>query len=236
MQVEEKLYSLYDNYYADGSVTAKRLVTAKQTVGLIKTLSKSPFHSVLDVGSGDGAALMEMSKEKLGSSYSAIEISSSGIEQVKARNIPNLKEALLFDGYKIPFADNSFDLAIVTHVLEHVEHERAFIRELLRVAKRVYIELPLDHTLRIGRTIQITQKYGHINFYTPETFRNILATSGAKVESLRVFSPNREYEILGSGKLKGSIKFIVRSAALKMLPRLAPRFFSYLGTAIISKL
>lgn len=46
------------------------------------------------------------------------------------------------DGYKLPFQDNAFDYVICSHVLEHLTHPEKFIKELTRVAKAGYIEVP----------------------------------------------------------------------------------------------
>jgi SAM-dependent methyltransferase len=46
------------------------------------------------------------------------------------------------DAADMPFADQAFDYAICSHVLEHVEHPDVVIAELVRVAKAGYIEVP----------------------------------------------------------------------------------------------
>ena len=43
---------------------------------------------------------------------------------------------------KLPFKDHEFDFVIASHVIEHVEDVDFFIKELERVAKKGYIELP----------------------------------------------------------------------------------------------
>jgi ubiquinone/menaquinone biosynthesis C-methylase UbiE len=43
---------------------------------------------------------------------------------------------------KLPFKDKEFDFVIASHVMEHVEDINFFIKELERVAKKGYIELP----------------------------------------------------------------------------------------------
>ena len=43
---------------------------------------------------------------------------------------------------KLPFKDNEFDFVIASHVMEHVEDVEFFIKELERVSKKGYIELP----------------------------------------------------------------------------------------------
>ena len=46
------------------------------------------------------------------------------------------------DVQALPFANKSFDVAYCTHVLEHVEDPAKACEELMRVAKRGYIETP----------------------------------------------------------------------------------------------
>ena len=43
---------------------------------------------------------------------------------------------------KLPFKDNEFDFVVASHVMEHVEDVQFFIKELERVSKKGYIELP----------------------------------------------------------------------------------------------
>ena len=42
----------------------------------------------------------------------------------------------------LPFKDQEFDFVIASHVLEHVEDPKFFIKELERVSSKGYIELP----------------------------------------------------------------------------------------------
>ena len=43
---------------------------------------------------------------------------------------------------KLPFKDKEFDFVVASHVMEHVEDVEFFIKELQRVSKKGYIELP----------------------------------------------------------------------------------------------
>lgn len=49
---------------------------------------------------------------------------------------------VLADGNALPFADNTFDFAICSHVLEHIPSIDSFCSELNRVAAAGYIETP----------------------------------------------------------------------------------------------
>lgn len=48
---------------------------------------------------------------------------------------PELDEAVLIRDGKLPFADDSFDIAISDYVFEHVDNGRAFLKEAHRVMK-----------------------------------------------------------------------------------------------------
>lgn len=49
---------------------------------------------------------------------------------------------IVADGYHLPFKDKSFDFVYCSHVLEHVDEPYAFVKEIMRVGKRGYIEVP----------------------------------------------------------------------------------------------
>jgi ubiquinone/menaquinone biosynthesis C-methylase UbiE len=184
---------------------------------------------VLDVGAGDGSVLAEIERRALAETLNAVEISGSGIERIKGRNLKTLKSVQSFDGYHLPFADNAFDTVLVAHVLEHVEHERMFLKEISRVARRCYIEVPLEHTVRLQRSIQSGKRYGHINYYTMGTFRNLVGTADLLPVASRIFGSSRDYEIFLSGQTIGGLKHLIRSTALKIAPELAASVFVYIG-------
>ncbi len=53
------------------------------------------------------------------------------------------------DGYSLPFKDKAFDYVICSHTLEHMEDPKKFVKEIMRVAKAGYIEVPSDVSERI---------------------------------------------------------------------------------------
>ncbi len=81
------------------------------------------------------------------------------------------RPCIVGDGYNLPFADNSFDFVICSHILEHMEDPQAFLQEIARVGKAGYIEVPsmlsermfgwdfhLWHIRLIGKTIEMYPK------------------------------------------------------------------------------
>ena len=173
----------YDEFYQKHD-EAWRMLGAKYKAQHIVDVSQGrTFKKVLEVGAGDGSILKFLADANFAPEYHAVEISDSGVAHILARNIDGVKSVQLFDGYKLPFPDDSFDLIILSHVLEHVEHERVLLREIKRVARHCVIEVPLDYRFGVDSRIKHFLAYGHINVYTPTSVRYLLFTEGFVVEN-----------------------------------------------------
>ena len=62
----------------------------------------------------------------------------------------------------LPFKDNEFDFVIASHVIEHVEDFEFFLKELERISKKGYIELPT----RLGDNLVFENTSDHIWWFT----------------------------------------------------------------------
>jgi ubiquinone/menaquinone biosynthesis C-methylase UbiE len=173
--------SAYDQFYQQNDDAWRMLGARSKAKNIIEVCAAIQPVKVLEVGAGDGSILHFLQEWSFGQELYALEIAESGVEQIRKRNLPNLKEAKSFDGYKIPYADDSFDLVILAHVLEHVEHERLLLRELKRVAKNLVIEVPLDYRFGVDKRMKHFLNYGHINMYTPTSLRFLLQSEGLEV-------------------------------------------------------
>lgn len=67
---------------------------------------------------------------------------TKNIERAGAFSIVVDRPFVVCDGYRLPFADKSFDYVICSHILEHMERPAAFLDEIMRVGKAGYIEVP----------------------------------------------------------------------------------------------
>ncbi|WP_428328556.1 class I SAM-dependent methyltransferase [Mucilaginibacter sp.] len=180
--ISDNVKTAYDEFYQNHD-EAWRMLGAKYKAQHIIDVSKGrTFKKVLEVGAGDGSILKFLSEQNFAPEYYAVEISESGVEHILSRNIKDVKSVQAFDGYKLPFDDNSFDLIILSHVLEHVEHERLLLREIKRVARHTIIEVPIDYKPGVDSRIKHFLAYGHINMYTPTALRYLLNTEGFEVE------------------------------------------------------
>ncbi len=239
MKLGDKYKDLYVDYYksdSDSFLALKRQMTSDETSEHFMSFFKDPvFRNLADVGAGDGSTIQSLNKYKKIDEFSAYEISKSGIDEIKKLKIKNLTKIELFNGYEIPVEKDHFDIAIAAHVLEHVEHERSFLDEFSRISKMSYVEVPLENTLNVSKAIQIGEKYGHINFYNLEVLLNLIQSSGLKLIKHKIFQHSYKYEILISGKFRGSIKFFIKKIALLLSPKLATTLFAYTAGILFSK-
>ena len=191
----EEVKNAYDDFYSNNDVAWRMLgakFKAKNIVEVCQTLHPK---KVLEVGAGDGSILHYLNEWNFGEELYALEIAQSGVDLIKNRNLKNLTDAQAFDGYKIPYADDSFDLVILAHVLEHVEHERMLIRELKRVAKHIVIEVPKDYRFGVDNRMKHFLDYGHINMYTPTSLRFLLKSEGLEIiaDKISMTTPEVNY-------------------------------------------
>jgi SAM-dependent methyltransferase len=95
--------------------------------------------AVIDVGSGDGYLGAVLQTFRPGTRVTGVET------HVRALTRPGF-EPVVYDGHHLPFADGSFDVAILSNVLHHADDQPALFAETCRVTrKRVIIK---DHLAR----------------------------------------------------------------------------------------
>ncbi len=173
----------YDEFYQQHDEAWRMLGAKYKAQHIIDVCQGHTFKKVLEVGAGDGSILKFLADANFAPEYHAVEISESGVGHILSRNINDLLSVQLFDGYRLPFEDDSVDLVILSHVLEHVEHERMLLREIKRVAGNCVIEVPLDYGAGVDKRIKHFLAYGHINVYTPTSLRYLLRTEGFEIEN-----------------------------------------------------
>ena len=224
MLVSSHLRDNYEDYY-EGDSEWRRLGALDKTDNILTLCHSLPHRTVLEIGAGEGSILRRLSELKFAEELFALEISSSGVDAIIGKNIPELKQCLRFNGYDVPYEDKKFDLAILSHVIEHVEFPRRLLYEAGRVAKYVFVEVPLEHTIRLKQDF-VFDPVGHIDSYTPKTIRRLLQTCNLTVLDQIVTNQSKPVYTYEKGR-KGIVNFYVKSALLKIAPKLATAIFTY---------
>ncbi len=211
MQINPQLQATYDSQYLNQQ-QEWRTIGAKYKFENIKNITQNQtFETVIEIGAGDGSILALMNEYPNFSRLYAVEISTSGLEAINQRKLSKLEQASLFDGYKTHYPDDFFDLAILSHVLEHVEYERPLLREMKRISKNQIIEVPRDYRFDADKRIKHYLNYGHINLYTPTSLRFLLKSEGfqlLKTMALPIPKQVWNYVYNQNKKQKTPLKFL----------------------------
>ena len=232
LHVSARLSAIYDDYYAGDAETEWRRISAlDKAANIVELCSQFEHESILEVGAGDGAILRRLSEIGFGRELSAVEISDSGVNAIKSADIHNLRECCRFDGYELPFERDQFDLVVLSHVVEHVEHTRHLIKEAARVGRRLFVEVPLEDVTRRPRDF-VPDRVGHINFYSPRSIRWLLQTCDLSVLRQMTTTPSRITYPAGA---RGFLAYTVKRSLLAAAPTFATRHFSYHESLITTK-
>ena len=78
----------------------------------------------------------------IGCNIGAIEYAQTCADILDVSSFYNNKKFILIKTKELPFNDNEFDFVFASHVIEHVDDVAFFIKELQRISKKGYIELP----------------------------------------------------------------------------------------------
>lgn len=152
--------------------------------------------SILEIGcgSGYGTNLLSKNAEKI----IGLDVDKSTVERVSKRY--NSKNCFfeLYDGIRIPYADESFDVAVSFQVIEHIKNDKNIIKEIWRILKPggIMIMTTPNRVFRlIGEGQKPTNKF-HIREYSPMEFEGLLKTNflNVKVSGIRGTEDVQEIE------------------------------------------
>jgi SAM-dependent methyltransferase len=141
--------------------------------------------AVLDVGFGEGYGAEILAPAA--ASYDGIEVDEQAVEHARRRHpIPNAS-LRVYDGLRLPFRDQTFDLVVSFQVIEHVADVLTFAHELRRVLKVDGVALLTtpnrSHRLEPGE--RPWNRY-HVTEYDADGLRAVLSTAFEHVEILGV--------------------------------------------------
>jgi len=222
--VSARIREIYDSTY-QGESAWRSLGAIGKVRNIVDLCSSIPHDKILEIGSGEGAILQRLSDLNFGKDLYSIEISESAVATIQRRNVRNLRDCRLFDGYHTSYRDGQFDVAVMSHVLEHAEYPRILLCEAARVANYLFIEIPLEDTIRLKPDF-VLDSVGHINFYSWKTIRRLVQTCNLQILSQKVTNPSRAMYKYHSGRT-GILKYTVKELLLRTSQRLAAGLFTY---------
>jgi SAM-dependent methyltransferase len=185
--------------------------------------------AAVEIGCGDGALLAALAAAGLATGYDGFELSGPAAEIARARGIPGVRRLEAYDGAHVPAADEAYDLAILSHVLEHVPDPASLLAEAARVGRHVLVEVPLEDN-RSGRRpgkVAESRSIGHIQVFSRAAIHALAAGAGLRVVAeLSDPLPRRHHAFFAPGALaqvKATAKWAVRAGVWRAAPHVAER-------------
>jgi SAM-dependent methyltransferase len=222
---EDQLHEFYEQCYTPGVDGDKyrrwrdlgAIGKADHVVALAQRAGLPVPRTIAEVGCGDGAVLTELGRRGFGGRRTGYEISASGVKLAAER--AEVDEAHVFDGARLPVADDAYDLVFATHVLEHVPDPVPLTRELLRAGRAVILEVPLEANASARRPAAraASEGVGHLHRFDRRAIRRLVTDAGWQVDAELVDPLPREVHLFDAttpaARAKGHAKWALRAAA-----------------------
>ena len=238
MEDSDSLIGFYERAYSHEGPEADKyarwralsaVAKADHVTALCARVELSPA-STLDVGCGDGALLVELSRRGFGGTLAGMEISEPAAE-IARRALPDARIGI-FDGTTLPLAGGSCELGILSHVLEHVPDPPALLAETARVCRTVVFEVPLEENVSARRPAKREQaeEIGHLQRLSREDARRIATDAGltvvAETQDALPLEVHRFYAEGRARRAAASAKWAVRAGLDLLVPGVARRAFT----------
>lgn len=240
-QSADLVQQFFDDYYANYAARPdlhrwRATLAARNADEIVPLLRQGgwPNETIVELGCGDGALLAALSSRGVGRRYCAYEVSRSAVEYVGSVRIPGLYKVEFYDGLRTPEADGAFDMAVVSHVIEHASDPIAVLREAGRLAPTVVVQIILADTLPARRAAhrQEVQRTGHFNEYNLSSARLAIREAGLRVEADAISHPDRRLRTYWNPSARAKTLAAVASFMFAAAPPIARRLFAADYTAI----
>jgi len=238
MPSREELVDFYDESYSHEGAQARLYARwralgargkADHVIELCGRARVAP-RSTLEVGCGDGALLAELGTRGFGGSLHGVEIAEAAVRIARAR--AEIESVELYDGQRLKDASGTYELGIVSHVLEHVADPAGLLAEIGRACKAVVVEVPLEDNLsarRAGKR-EHAQEVGHLQQLSHDSMRAIVKQAGMRVEyELEDALPLRAHRFFAEGVTANAAamgRWALRRSLHRLAPSLARRLFT----------
>jgi SAM-dependent methyltransferase len=203
---------------------------ADHVVALLRRAGVRP-RTLVEIGCGAGSLLAELAARGVAPELAGFDLSAAAIDIARGQDLPGVRFDA-FDGARVPVADRTYDVAVLSHVLEHVPEPAALLVEAARVASWVLVEVPLERNRSAARPAKRAEaaRIGHIQFFDRDTIRDLCAGAGLAIRAELADPLGLAHQAFGAkgARARGcaALKAAVRRAAWRLAPHAAERAFT----------
>jgi SAM-dependent methyltransferase len=187
-----------------------------------------PVDRLVELGCGTGAILEVCRDRGLARELLGVDYSDDALQRV--RSMDGVR-AVLGDITDPEFSlDGEFDVVVASHVIEHLQEPERFLEAVRRRIRAPYavFEVPLED-LAVGRVRGLFRdrtrnRAGHVQFFTPRSFEDLLSRSGYEVLARHHYVPILSLDTVRFLAAKNGYGPLMR-AVKPVLSNLLPRVF-----------
>ena len=225
-------YSLSDPGEAERMGRWRALGARSKADHVVKLLARAGLRpsTLVEIGCGDGALLAELAARGVAPVLDGFELSPPAAEIARERGVARRVE--VFDGVEVPAEDGAYDLAVVSHVLEHVPEPMSLLREAARVAPAVLIEVPLEdnRSARRDEKREEAARIGHIQFFDRAAIHSLVRVAGltvaAELSDPLPYAHHAFFAETRGERATAAVKTLVRRAAWRAVPKATEKLFT----------
>jgi SAM-dependent methyltransferase len=182
----------------------------------------------LELGCGTGAVITECQRRGLGREFTAVDYSRQAINYLESHSQGIHCVTADITGPAFMF-NYSFDVVILSHVLEHLEDPLKFLQSMVAKVRfrHLVAEVPLEDLLasRMKNLARDRKRNlsGHVQFFTQKTFRQLLSSAAFDLKDSRRYVPILSPEVMDFVCRKDGmsrVRTAIRKATGCYLPRI----------------
>ena len=171
---------------SENVIFQRHLIAYKEAASLVSG-------TILEIGSGEGYGVTELAPKS--KKYIAVDKYDSPIsDKVKADNNIEFKQM------NVPplrgIEDNSIDFVVTFQVIEHIQNDEKFIKEIYRVLKpggKMILTTP-------NLLMSLSRNPWHTREYTPQAMTDILKTSFTNIDMKGIFGNKKIMQYYNKNK------------------------------------
>lgn len=190
-----------------------RAIGARSKAAHVEALTKGAGlvpTTVVEIGCGDGAVLAEMAAR--GWTVDGFELAENAADRARERGVARRVER--FDGEHLPATTNEYDLAVLSHVLEHVPDPLPLLKEAARVAPNVLVEVPLEDNRSARRPAKrkLSEGAGHLHAFNRADVLRLVREANLQPRGELTDPLPYEHHAFFAGAVRGRAKWLARAA------------------------
>jgi SAM-dependent methyltransferase len=166
--------------------------------------------TVVEIGCGDGAVLAELAT--WAGTVDGFELAENAANRARGRGVARKIET--FDGEHVPAETDAYDLAVLSHVLEHVPNPLPLLKEAARVGSWVVVEVPLEDNRSARRPAKrrLSEEAGHLHAFNRQDVLRLVTEAGLEPRGEIMDALPYEHHAFFDGPIKGGAKWLTRAA------------------------